>query len=395
MRVYHLCPASLDRYGKHLERGFNELNVFVSRNKEDAASCTVTLAQLHAADHEVPVCHYENFVGPTIVLIHRPEEFLLRCPTPQQRDIYLRGARAIVLLGQCMVDTYMKLYPLLMVKSIPHGFFDTDSHLVDEEKDEEDPIRVVGSVTTWGEMRQPLDALQLIRALPRGREKEGEKKIRLVGLLAGSMEGGVVELLQEHAKDVKIVSHEDFGVSESDFSHLSESDLRRRLRGALWALQRAEPTNVALCCVDGPPFFFKALSLLCLDVNIQLYREHHDDRDGHCKVEYSGTAHTTSTAVLCMWQSPSAKDLQRDEGLQMVLVEGPHCKRQYFVQQQNYPYDPVVVLGQWKKAAISVAQVLWTKGKLKEMIINNEKAASKWPMSQVAKHYVELFEKIK
>lgn len=81
-----------------------------------------------------------------VVLLHRPDEIQLRYP--KLRDILVSATHPIglVFLGDMHIDDDFFRAENVIKKVIPHGFFDVSVKL------QIDPI-IIGSHTTWGEMR--------------------------------------------------------------------------------------------------------------------------------------------------------------------------------------------------------------------------------------------------
>jgi len=225
LRVRHLSPESLKRYALQLERGFLEIGVasFLqidpqspvkeaappSISLDTSVEMTVTLAELHASSQEIPVdpsLYSEN----TVLLIHRPEEFLLRFSKEEKRKflgIDSGNVKVIVLLGKAFIPRLLNaindLFPgnMIRIVDIPHGFFsigDIDSSFLRQPSRIRNRIAVVGSVTTWGDMRFAEDAINFVRECRRvGSEKLSGDEV--LGYISGKFDAMNLERVNQLA----------------------------------------------------------------------------------------------------------------------------------------------------------------------------------------------------
>ena len=104
-----------------------------------------------------------------VMLIHRPEEAILRF-TPAKLNHLLRCFGEIILPGPSYVSHYQKLLASfpgseLEVKSIPHGFFAVGSMGDPWRYNDAATPCIVGTRTTWGELRRLADLISLSDAL--------------------------------------------------------------------------------------------------------------------------------------------------------------------------------------------------------------------------------------
>jgi|JI10StandDraft_1071094.scaffolds.fasta_scaffold574331_2 hypothetical protein len=134
IRIQHVYPKSLLRYGEQLEFGWRAAGF--SLDASLPAPQNVVVLEIHASAQEEIVSVPGGKVD--IVLVHRPEEWILRY-SEREREQQIGAARAIVLLGRSFVSEIQRFYPKLLVEAIPHGFF---SFRVDSV------FPVLGSVTT-------------------------------------------------------------------------------------------------------------------------------------------------------------------------------------------------------------------------------------------------------
>lgn len=118
----------------HLESGWTSVG-FCTYGEPNVA-----VLEIHASAQEEMVHGPIQDVESVVVLVHRPEEWLLRYSHDQRMEQIGPKAKAIVVLGQCFVGELQKAFPKLIVQSIPHGFFSFEV--------QETVLPVIGSVTT-------------------------------------------------------------------------------------------------------------------------------------------------------------------------------------------------------------------------------------------------------
>lgn len=353
MRVAHLWPPTLKRYAEALNEGWKG---DVIQSVDGDAS--ITVAQVHGIEGETLVIGGPS-TAITVVLVHRPEEFLLRYGEEGAREM-LRGARAIVLLGRAWKGTYERLGVAGIVQCIPHGFFHTgdDIQLPPHFRDASAPL-VVGSVTTWADMRYVGDAIALIDALGRSHLSSPPW---FLGYLGGKFDARALEQLKEHKEKVMFLNSRDLhGVQ-------SISEFRARL------VELAQGRIVA--CVDELPGQMASFEAQLVDFNVQFYRE--PLNNDQAKVEYSGTAHMRANFINVVLQSPSMDDLVQDEGLQMVMVP--------MLQGNEIDFDA--------GAQSILSLILGDRQRLCKMVESNLCAAKLLSMQQIGKRWVQLLKSL-
>jgi hypothetical protein len=328
-----MSPATLAKYAGLLESGHADIGVpvesYVAPAGPNLASFSSSLeaslpqqadtiiAQLHGSHTET---HILSLVPSTcrrlIVLIHRPEEIHLRL----QRGEYEEAVRTIlevsgddarvklVVLGAAG----LKFFPSAVV--IPHGF-----SAVSETAAAAPPfassVSVVGSITTWGDMRWLRDLIELHAAM---RACDSKHSSRVLFVASGSFvpytnpDGVLVDELQSLVESGSV---EVFDSSKiSDASVFDQAAFRSHLY--------AESGNGAKVCIILPDAGIpKSIASSLIDFNTQLYRELLSDFLP--KVEYSGTLHENpGGSVPVVFDSPSMDDVS-SEGLYLLRVPSP------------------------------------------------------------------------
>lgn len=271
-----------------------------------------------------------------IVYIHRPEELILRVAAETDGNYrsgkghvatVLRRCHAVVLSGRCSLPEYQEMLPDVLVTSIPLGFSPPEGESVNvQERVRQNAVTFVGSYTTWGEMRHLGDVPQLLEAI-----RQRDASANVVGYTAGRCDKHCK--LDEFAArgNVVLLGNDALSNAHSTGEFSDEATFRN------WLYQQAPgkcifrarqgqngqvmPEDISLL---PPPI--RTWEQRLIDFNIQFYYEALDayrepDRRGQPKVEYSGTLHNGGGhEVFVVFESPAMKDVQNDEGLQMLTV---------------------------------------------------------------------------
>ena len=173
--------ATLERYTKGiLVEGFEQLA------SQSVALHAGTMYQIHgsagaAADDQAIMQLIEQDLaglepaGSTIVLLHRPDEIQDRHPQLQSLLASSAHEFGLAFLGDLHTSDSFYDSPKAQVHVVPHGFFSAN-----DISDASGPI-VVGTHTTWGDMRSPEHLLHLLGEL----FKLNESKQPIVGYLGG------------------------------------------------------------------------------------------------------------------------------------------------------------------------------------------------------------------
>ena len=150
-KVHILGAKTLDKYTEGiLVEGFKNNSWEISETAENV------IYQIHGApqseeDDKVILGQIKQDIIKDdqikrVILLHRPDEIQLRFPELKNILITAKKPIGLTFLGDMHVnDSFFEAHNLIK-KVIPHGFFNIS------EKLQIDPI-VIGSYTTWGEMR--------------------------------------------------------------------------------------------------------------------------------------------------------------------------------------------------------------------------------------------------
>ncbi len=127
-----------------------------------------------------------------IIVIHRPEELFLRIAKeegvslPEAKDItgeLLKVAKAVVLLGECCIPEYQEILPNTVVVAIPIGFVPSNLSIDLSTRTSKEAITVIGSNTTWGEMRHIEDLFELLKNI-----KQLVHTVKVIGFAMGKFD---------------------------------------------------------------------------------------------------------------------------------------------------------------------------------------------------------------
>ncbi len=136
----------------------------------------------------------ENPDSPVVVLLHRPDEIQDRLP--ELHNLLADSPRqlGLVFLGDMHIDDDFYDVPRAVKKVVPHGFFDIDKEPFNPEPE----VIVVGTHTTWGDMRATTHTLEVIGEV----FKQGSGNATVVGYLGGkpASELGIDKLQAEFAQ---------------------------------------------------------------------------------------------------------------------------------------------------------------------------------------------------
>lgn len=334
-RIGIIIPRSLERYGEILKQGFDKLDLDEIKAKvempeegEDTTSFTarikaqnydIHIVQLHGAHNEEPVAFNEFRGRRTIILVHRPEEVILRYQEEVLRQLFKKASK-IVLLGEAMVREYKRRF-CNQVVSIPHGFFNIKPKAI-ETKDLS--IGVVGSVTTWSDMRWIIDVVELM-----GEIRRISPNTKVVGYVAGRFvpythpeTGEVIDELESlrNNPDCLLLSAQDIETAYHNSEFKDLASFKQWLYG-----KSNQGKRVLIIEGEFSSEELKRLQSSLIDFNTQLYRELLKGFEP--KVEYSGTLHERpGDSIPIVFESSSMSDVE-SEGLHMITVpKGPNFK---------------------------------------------------------------------
>lgn len=371
--VLHISPDSLARFANKLDEGAKtsglplqmttrmpagaDIAAFVSGQEKAAAD--FTFLEWHGAINEKPVTSL-NYPGRLVVLVHRPEEILLR-NTSEARDPLFQKADAIVFLGKASIETYQKLYPDKLIVAIPHGFY--DSGALDETRLAPDAIAAVGSITTWGEMRKIEDVLKLLEAM---KKQPGADQKKILGYIGGKIEAPWENINQYRGRpDVWLLSNAEIDTAVAANGINSAEAFRQ------WAYSEAKGRAIIRTDIAPAKSPLDQWEQELIDFNVQFYREEINNLP---KVEYSGTLHLKAApSVFVVIDSPSMHDVQNDEGFQMVMAPAAGTQIDY------------------EAGARSIFELLQDPARRRAIINSNIETANKIGVKETAYAYYLLF----
>ena len=317
-------PKDLDAVAQVVAQAENDANRFL-------------IVQVQGREGEVrllePVIQ-RGLKNPLIVYIHRPEELILRISFERNRTYseakgdlahMLKGAAAVILPGACFLGEYQEMLPQRTVVAIPLGFAPSHETVLPPSRLASGAVTVIGSNTTWGEMRDLRDLLNLLEAVRKA--APGEK---VVGFAQGDHDARSKLGQYLGHEGVRFLSNAEIVAGRESKAFTNEEQFRdwlhRTAAGNLIIRGRVENGSPM---PESLPKETKELydwENRLIDFNVQMYREILDGRRephrrGLPKVEYSGTLHKAGAHVIfVVFQSGAMDDVRRDEGLTMVEV---------------------------------------------------------------------------
>jgi hypothetical protein len=387
LRVIHVAPKTLTTFAEAIQRGFDQLinsrvNIicslavdshdmpeqFAESVKVQVQETDVVLVEVHGAEQETRIAEAVLDIetkAAVFVLIHRPEEFILRvklemgdCATVADAVEAIRqkfqNTQGIIVLGNSGIKRYKEIFPKKHVVAIFHPYFDAPlpaitSDMASSARFQPDAVVVVGSNTTWGEMRDVEDVQALTESL--------RSDIRVMGYVAGKFQSAHVDMPGMIAQ----AGHERVG-ADAGLVFLSNEDLLQAAeRGAfidedsfrswLYAVSGEGRRVIVRARVAPDSMSFSAESWSSsgggggslawqqriasweaevVDFNLQLYKENLSSlREceggegllGAAKEEFSGTLHRgRGREIFVVFESPAMSDVANEEGLWMVHV---------------------------------------------------------------------------
>lgn len=278
----------------------------------------------------------ENDSSKLIILVHRPDEIQILHPNFDKVLATIVHPTGLVLLGdKHLEDDFFKADKTVR-SVIPHGFFDLSQDL------QTDPV-VIGTNTTWGEMRSTEHALRLLTEVFRLNPES-----RVVGYLGGKPADKLdIVILKEEVEKVA----PDFPVQFIDLGKFSFKDAVK------------QKGNIVLVQNGGQSDDFS------LTYNTQLYFLGKKVRTG----ESSGSVHISSGVPVILEMNGS----ESIEGLEVVKI----------------PYSDVSDINSvdYKAGATEIVTTINDKSFI-GMIGHNQKQAKKFNNTYVTSQYINLFQ---
>lgn len=350
VRIYG--AKTLDRYTQHiLAEGFRNNQWVVETDGEVRSSIDAVIYQLHGApqsekDDDKIIKSLKSAVSKvdkmkTVVVLHRPDE-LQRYS--ELKEILSNPAKKIglVFFGDKHIDDdFFPSYNVIK-RIIPHGFFPLKDYI------QLNPV-VIGSHTTWGEMRSIEHALKLLFEI--FKMYKGDRKV--IGYLGGKPPDQLQKAYLEQA-------WKNIGESTAiNFLDIREYTLDK-------AIQKYPNQNIILANpVDLQPSEFG------MTFNIQMYYLGNKVRTG----ESSGTLHA-STGIPIILEMNGAEKI---ENLKVIKIPYGNIKD---IKSINF------VLG-----AKEIIEAINSNSYV-EMLKHNLKQSLFWNNTRIASEYVKLFNEL-
>lgn len=329
-----LGAPSLMRFTRHLEKGF------VTNGWSIDASSKNVLLQIHGSpstetDDKNLLQNIVNFSSDSkynlLVLVHRPDEIKDRHPEFKHILAGIQSPIVLCFLGDFFVNDPFYIHKNVTNAVVPHGFFDFEPRL------QKAPI-VMGTHTTWGEMRSTDHLLKLLGHIFR------QHLEYVVGYLGGTPENMLdVSKLQRQF-------HDEFPDLSINFA-LFDNEISAESKNIIFVNPtKAEPANL------GVTF------------NTQMYYYGNKIRTG----ESSGSAHTMLSIPVVLEMNGS----ERLENLKVVKI----------------PYKNVDDINSVDIAngAKQIVEIIRSKQYV-PMLEHNFEQIKIYNSSYVAKKYIDLF----
>jgi phosphoglycolate phosphatase-like HAD superfamily hydrolase len=384
--VQVISPSSLKGYVDQFQKGADSIaalarvSTLAAKPGEDAAmagqrlaaqktSADVTLLHWQGSDIETPMIAMPT-PGKLMVLVHRPEEMLLRYGEEKVKSV-LTQAGAVVLMGKAWLPSYRKLLPGKLVVAIPHGFF-SPGEPVDEKRLAPDAVNVVGAITAWGAIRDLTDIDDLLHSL---RMRHPEKKV--LAFAAGTFDKVNLHAREQQSDKYWFLDNRLVKQAYAEKAFADETSYRDWLYAQ--ARGRVVVQTELFSASDGDLFAWQErLVDFKLDVQHELLGEKRAGDKQAPKTDYSGTLHRTGgPAIMVVSQCPAMDDIGRDEGFDMLRV----------------PYLGAGKLD-FTAAADAIAGLLDDPQARRKMVKKNIRTASRLGMPEIVFAYTRLAEAI-
>ena len=346
MKISIRSSLTLKRFSEGiLEQGLEQLGCKVWHQHHPDARFTIV--QIHGAPtaHEADlalISELPSIVASSqvcLILLHRPDEIRDTLPELAPCLARLETSRvALVMLGDLLIDDPYYQIPNLERCVIPHGFFNVPAQPIR-------PFVVIGSHTTWGEMRSPVRVLGLIQAL-----QDLEVDLPVVGYLGGT--------------PAELVSKEGLVTALKQCNATRDSTVQT-LDAASWEAWKANPSSHTIFVRQG-----EALPDFDPTFNVQLYHYGQSVRRG----ESSGSLHASS-GIPVVFEMNGA---ERIEGLRVIKVP--------------YVESSCVESADYSSAARAIQHAI-NSGDYLAMMEHNTTARANWSNVAVARLYLDLFKK--
>lgn len=272
-----------------------------------------------------------------IVLVHRPDEIKDTIPQLSTVLAALPARVGLVMLGDLLIEDPFYQTSNLQRRVIPHGFFDTQVTCM------RDPV-IIGSHTTWGEMRSVDHALVLLKAV----SEVGPREPLLAYL------GGIPAETLSHATISAIVDR-------LELTHVFEL---RDLHSEVWRDELASVHRNTIFLNAGEP-----LKNFDVTFNLQLYHYGRRVRMG----ESSGSLHSSS-GIPVVFEMNGAERLEN-----IKTVKVPYRDR-----------DDVNT-ADYSSAAQQIVKLI-NSGDYRQLLDHNGEMSRMWSSQCVGRLYVDFLQ---
>lgn len=280
-----------------------------------------------------------------IIILHRPDELKKYRDLPEILSCATQKIGLVFLGDKLVEDQFYPSSELIVKRVIPHGFFPmgkSQKHL------QENPI-IIGSHTTWGEMRSIKHALMLLLALFK-LNKGGEQII--IGYLGGKpREELQINNLKAQAKRIDPGTIARF-LNVHDYTNLR-------------VVSKNEENVILIEDENEEPLYFS------LSFNIQLYYLGNTVRMG----ESSGSVHT-SVSVPVILEMNGAESIE-----ELRVIKVPY-RDAHDISTINFEEGAKTIFASIKN------------GNYRDMLSNNLKQSDVWDNTRIGKEYLNLFEEL-
>jgi len=360
IKLVHVSPKTLGGFAEKIQDGFEIIrerglpieartiaagdetaDEFADRVAPQLKDADIVLLEVHGAEQEVRIMETivtKDSRGKLIVLVHRPEEMVLRikkeesATTTAAKEILadrLFRADAIVVLGESAINRYIDIFPNIPVVAILHPYFDAKDLPNTPNRYNKDSVVVVGSNTTWGEMRDIEDVEGLMQKI--------STRVKAVGYVAGKFQPAHIDMkkyIDRQNDDVIFLTNEaivqtrvegGFADEESfrDWLYVLSDEGRKLIIRA--EITPGGDTFAKADFGDARLGEVRAWEGRVIDFNLQLYKENlgllRDENQEAPKEEYSGTLHKGLAEIFLVLESSTMDDVGKGEGLRMIEVK--------------------------------------------------------------------------
>lgn len=304
--------------------------------KDDRASMEIIACSLSKEDNRKKV-----------ILLHRPDELQKYQDLPNILSRSVERVGLVFFGPRFTADTFYPSTKKVIKKVIPHGFFPMESR---QKVLQKNPI-IIGSHTTWGEMRSAEHALRLLREIFLLNRKN---RRNIFGYLGGKP---AKELQIEHLKNLCEKINSEIPI---EFLNVHTYTSCKEI------IEKYPNANIILVdTFDKEPSFFS------LTFNLQIYYFGNTIRLG----ESSGSAHSSVSIPV----AAEMNDADLVEDVQLIKI----------------PYEDVNDIGtlDFKEGAKQIIDSI-NDDRFRDMWKHNLMQSEIWDNARICKEYLALFQEL-